>query len=178
MKLSWFSLELTKSTQFLTQIVSHPVLWHLIELRLTLVALLGCALSPHRHRDKSLMSLHLCLRPMHVGSELKNKGFDLGDSGAVIGTESAFKIGARRAWRSARKPVLALSITHYHNPSLVLLRCHYPSPPQLVWYLLYHPTLPHPLSWSLQESAEAVELSLSDVDVSISGSLLWYLCIS
>lgn len=68
MILSGFSLELAKSTQQLTQMVSHPVLWHLIKE----ISPSGM-LSPQRHRDRPLMSWHLCLRPAHVSSESKNK---------------------------------------------------------------------------------------------------------
>jgi len=63
-------------TQLLTQIVLHPTLWHCIEPTSP-----GCTLSPHRHRDKPLMSLHLRLRPMRVGSESKNKRPGPDDSG-------------------------------------------------------------------------------------------------
>ncbi|SRR5260221_5547636 len=66
-----------KSTPLLTQVVSHPVLWHRIE-----PTSLGCTLSPHRHRDKPLMSLHLRLRPTRVGSESKNKRSEPDNSGS------------------------------------------------------------------------------------------------
>ena len=64
-------------TQLLTQIILHPVFWHLIESMSS-----DCTLTPHRHRDKSLISLHLRLRPARVGSESKNKGSELAGSGS------------------------------------------------------------------------------------------------
>ena len=77
MILSRFSQECAKSTQLLTQIVSHPALWHWIK-----PVSLGHTLSPHRHRNKPLMSLHLCLQPMHVSSESRNKIPKPDDSGS------------------------------------------------------------------------------------------------
>ena len=50
----------------LTHTVSHPALWHRIDL-----ASSGLALSPHKHRDRSLISLHFRLRPIRVGSDSK-----------------------------------------------------------------------------------------------------------
>jgi hypothetical protein len=76
MVLSCFSLKHSKPTQPLTQIVSHPVLWHYIE-----PILLGCTLSLHRHRDKPLMSLHLYLRLTCVSSKSKNERFKPYNSG-------------------------------------------------------------------------------------------------
>jgi len=86
------------------------------------------------------MSLHRRLRPTRVGLESKNIGFGPGESDAAIGMESVLAIGAgmaigteskstlaigaSSAQRSARKPVSASNITHYHNPGLVPWRRH------------------------------------------------------
>jgi len=126
----------------------------------------GHALSLHKHRDRPLMSLHLCLRPTCVGVESKNERPEPDDSGSacsligmefvsacpmhvvsklmgdswgdgdkaepdslevVTRTESTLAIGATkgatRTQRSAKKHILALSVTHHHIPSL-LLTCH------------------------------------------------------
>jgi len=68
MILRCFSLGLAKSTNILTQVVSHPAFWHFIDPTLS-----GGTISPHRHRDKPLMSRHRRLRPTRVGSESKNR---------------------------------------------------------------------------------------------------------
>ena len=145
-----------KMTQLLTQIISHPVLWHLIKPISS-----GCTLSLHKHRDKPLMSLHLRLRPMHVGSESKNKRSesDASDSGSDhsqldffrtspivvselsgtwretelerngLGVVIRFEIESAlaRIQRSARKHISALYITHHCILSLI--------PPSLCHYL-------------------------------------------
>jgi hypothetical protein len=115
--------------------VLHPVLSYLIEPTLS-----GCALSPHRHRDRALISLHLCMQPTHVGTELKNRTSVPDGSGAVIrGTAmggkligstlmrgaairdvvigmrmvSALAIGAIRTWDSVENYLCS----KYHSPS-------------------------------------------------------------
>jgi len=131
-----FSLLLAKSRHLLTQTVSHPALWHRIEPTPS-----GCALSPHRHRDRPLMSLHLRLRPRRVGSVSKNKASDSGGSGTVIGMRLALAVGATKTWRSARKVFLAWNFTHHYIPSLAPLR-HCLSLSQLVSHRHQPPTLP------------------------------------
>ena len=109
-----FSPELVKSTRELTQVVSHPSFWHRIELGSS-----RCTLTPHRHWDKPLMSLHLCLRPIRVGSVSTKTTPEPDGSSMVIEAVSALSIGATRCWRSARRPFLDSNIAHH---SLTLLR--------------------------------------------------------
>ncbi len=55
----------------LTHTVSHPALWHRIDL-----ASSSLALSLHKHRDRSLISLHFRLRPICVGLDSKKIAVD------------------------------------------------------------------------------------------------------
>jgi len=128
MILSWFklSLELSKSTQLLTQVVSHLSLWHWIKPGSPF-----CMLTPHRHWDKPLMSLHLRLRPIRVSSVSRNTMPEPDGSGMAIGAVLALSIGATRTQSSARRPFSDLNIAHHHIASLALLR-HYQSLSQLV----------------------------------------------
>jgi len=120
------SLELSKSTQLLTQVILHPSLWHWIKPRSPF-----CTLTPHRHWDKPLMSLHLCLWPIHVGSVSRNTTPEPDGLGMAIGAVSALSIGATRTRSLARRPFLDSNIAHHHIASLALL-CHYQSLSQLV----------------------------------------------
>jgi len=95
-----FSLELAKSTQLLTQTISHPALQHLIESPLS-----GFMLSPHRHWDRPLMSLHLCLQPPHVGSESKNNVSEPDDLSTSTRALGALAIVATRSHTVAQKTV-------------------------------------------------------------------------
>jgi len=66
----------------LTHTVSHPALWHRID-----PASSSLALSPHKHRDRPLISLHFHLRPTRVGSDSKNKVVDWSVTGMGVDNE-------------------------------------------------------------------------------------------